>query len=297
MDSRSPAHQPGFCYLHLFHPDDRVTAAMGLGPYPVCAAVAARLLGQRPLRSSADFFVLTFGTPASLQRSDALLGHVEPAPSGTSQLKWRDVLRLVPVQSHIGGVDEQDVQAHAPTNVAPATSVLGHAFDPRVFSCLSTPVTMGLDSGLAAQSTVTKTVALDPLAGNFLAWCNFQPVVRFTKLSVLFVPTKAAESAQITILHAWYPATAAAPTSASDFYSQPTADIAIVQLSASDGNVITTLHAAETGEVQFQVKPLPAFGGYARFAARVTVTVGESGFDKDTRLGNFHFRIAARCTV
>jgi len=261
---------PGFCYAVLYAPESRSSARTLWKRRPHSAAIMADLFDPHSPRTfSPGPFRLTFGTPASVTASDKFLAHV----SSGYFLNLQDVARLVPNTTRLGALHDDIPEGPAPPSVRPGPA-LGAVFDPLVRRRLFRAATIRTSSGIdTPENNAWQYGELDPFRGAILRWAEFMPQVRWVSLSVHLHPLTNASLVSVTLQTAWYPGNVPAPTEDRAFEDLDTHQVHSLT-PANEGAAAPSLSlpASEAAGVSFQVKPLPQFGGTARFAYRAFST-------------------------
>lgn len=163
--------QDGYCYLRLFQPQIRAKYAAELGAFPTGLALRYACERDSYGHLNPGHFHVVFGSVDAPSNIAKFLAHIECALPGTSLLRARDVLDILPLHSAVGADDAvlSLVTASQPTNT------------PRAFHCVARTMTA------RDMNAVHARVFHGPQQVNELITTYSR--AHWTDLSVVFVPT------------------------------------------------------------------------------------------------------------
>jgi len=263
---------PGFCYLALFQQSSVNDARDFCGHYPLNWKVKYWAL-LAPTHLHTGFFRLVFGTPASVERSDKFLAHIVRVAEGSSLLRARDVLQLVPDHAR-WGLEQDEAQplpampTQAPQGLPPS---LGTIFDPR-------RRTFNYRLASLKFNQKGRVAAWDPNVAPVRTFAEYSVYAAFEELSIVLHPGPTASRVAVQLSLAWYPHVETAPASDDEFEAKPTHERHVLQSQYPGGAAPTlTTHCPMVAGIQKTFRPNPHFGGAPRLAylARYTVVSKE----------------------
>jgi len=268
--NHAPAHtaeEPGYCYLALFRESAHTLLIDALGVMPTRAAVE-RAAEEFSTDLHTGFLSVTFGSPASVQKSQKLLLHVKRVRDGESFMKVKDVLDIVPRGARYGDDSDGERPAAGPTPdlPAPVPALLGSVPDPtlRRFYYKADSITPG------TPVTNFFTKAVNPAGGSNIAdFLSFTSFACYQSLTVHFIPMTVIGSPSCNLQVAWYASNENAPASEAAFNKAPTHEVHFLGPAAPNGrpNSVAVPCPIAYG-IQRVLKPAPHFGGVPNLAVR-----------------------------